>query len=91
MIFTFKTADEHEVSLNVRAVEGTRQDDLAPVYEILDASGNPTALSFDITVNNSRATGMYDCIQIEHSEVFAYSSLTKERSVKLGWLLLGGF
>ena len=91
MIFTFKTADEHQVSLNVRAVEGTRPDDLAPVYEILDASGKPTVLSFDITVNKSRVTGMYDCIQIENSEVFAYRRLTKERSVKLGWLLLGGF
>lgn len=91
MIFTFKTPDEHQVSLNVRAVEGTRPDDLAPVYEILDASGEPTVLSFDITVNGSRATGTYDCIQVENSEVFAYHRLTKERSVKLGWLLMGGF
>lgn len=89
MILKFKAADQREVSLNVRAVEGPRPIGVAPVYEILDESGKPTVLSFDITVDKSRAIGIYDCVQIENGDVFAYRWLTKERCVKLGKLFQG--
>ena len=89
MNLSFETADQREVSLNVRAIDGPRPAGVAPVYEILDESGKPTVLSFDITVDKSRAIGMYDCVQIENGDVFAYRWLTKERSVKLGKLVQG--